>query len=54
MNRIINKAIQNIKEAILKLISSEMSVLPLRVIRVTEKFDIVTRPPFRGGILTKE
>jgi hypothetical protein len=45
------KVIRNIRKKALNLISSDITVIPLQLIRVTEKFDIVDRPPFRGGFV---
>jgi hypothetical protein len=46
----IDKVIKAFKNTILHLFPRNVSVVPPQLIRVTEKFDIVTRPPFRGGI----
>lgn len=51
MKRMIDNVTKTIGNAILELFSREVSVLPLQLIRVTEKFDIVVRPPFRGGVV---
>ncbi len=49
MKRRFEKVIKAVKGAILDLFPRKVSVLPLQLIRVTEKFDIATRPPFKGG-----
>jgi hypothetical protein len=46
----IEKLIKDVKNVILDLFPRKVSVLPLQLTRVTEKFDSVTRPPFSCGI----
>jgi hypothetical protein len=50
MVRRIEKVIKAVKSAIGDLFPRKVSVLPLQLTRVTEKFDSVTRPPFSGGL----
>jgi hypothetical protein len=50
MKRRIEKVINAFKDAVADLFPRKVSVLPLQLTRVTEKFDSVTRPPFAGGI----
>jgi hypothetical protein len=45
----IEKVIKAVKGSILDFFSREVSVLPLQFTRVAEKFDSVTRPPFKRG-----
>ena len=54
MIRRIEKVILNARKSIVDLFSEKASVLPLQLIRVTEKFDIVVRPPFKGGFIARE
>jgi hypothetical protein len=46
----IDKMINSVKNAVLDFFSPKASPLPLQLTRVTEKFDSVTRPPFRSAI----
>jgi hypothetical protein len=51
MNRRIENVITNVSKAILDLLSPELPGSQLQLIHITEKFDIVVRTPFRGGIV---
>jgi hypothetical protein len=53
MMRRFEKVARSVRKAILDLFSPKVSVLPLQLIRVTEKFDIVARPPFRDGFTVR-
>lgn len=46
----IDKVTKTVKNALLDLVTHKVAVVPLQLTRVTEKFDSLTRPPFRGGI----
>lgn len=54
MIRRIEKVISKVRNSIVGLFAPKVSVLPLQLIRVTEKFDIVVRPPFKGGFVARE
>jgi hypothetical protein len=45
-----SQLIKAIKNGIPFLFTTPASVVPLQLTRVTEKFDIVVRPPFRDAI----
>ena len=53
MNRRIEKVIANIISTWQGLFGHKVAVLPLKMVRLTEKFDVVVRPPFRGGFVIK-
>ena len=53
MKRRIEKMLGHIKNALQIFFGPKVSMLPLRMIRVSEKFDIVMRPPFRGGFVVR-
>ena len=53
MKRRIEKMVGHIRKVLHNFFGPKVSVLPLRMIRVSEKFDIVMRPPFRGGFVVR-
>jgi hypothetical protein len=51
MKRGIENLITSVGKVIFDLLSLELPGSQLQLIHITEKFDIVVRPPFRGGIV---
>jgi hypothetical protein len=53
MNQNTNKALLNILTWLTNFsVQKNGSTVSLQLVHVTERFDIVTRPPLKGGIIT--
>lgn len=51
MKNRIESVIKNLGKKLSAAFIPKVEVLPLQLIRVDEKFDVVVRPPFRGGFI---